>query len=395
MTCQLLGLGFFANDPPLLACFWAGVLGRELDGGGVVVLPPDDVGLRLRFLPADEPKTGLNRTHFDLTSESAEGQRETVERALALGARPFDVGQSPDEGHVVLADPDGNEFCVIEPGNGFLAGCGFLGAVNGDGTQAVGYFWGRVLDWPLVWDHDEETAIQSPRGGPKLAWGGPPVMPKPARNRLFFEIAPVDAEQGTELDRLVTLGARPLETLDDGSLFLADPDGNEFRLLTAGGPGRRPRERRQSIATMTSEAFTTAYAFWPTARPSSSTASLVIEAVTVVPPMSRRTCEVVAPLVSSTMVPSRMLRALIFISYLSGDCHRTHDAWTDRSLVPGAQSGQPAEARRSRQGLPPRNRRRRTGSVAGWSRWVRCWSTTASGAAGSRRLSVPLVSTCA
>ncbi len=86
-----------------------------------------------------------------------------VDRALALGARHIDVGQLPEEGHVVLADPEGNEFCVIPAGNDFLAECGFIGALSSDGLQAVGYFWSEVLGWPLVWDQDEETAIRSTR----------------------------------------------------------------------------------------------------------------------------------------------------------------------------------------------------------------------------------------
>ncbi len=74
----------------------------------------------------------------------------------------------------MLADPEGNEFCVIEPGNNFLADCGFIGALACDGSQEVGYFWSEALGWPLVWDQDQETAIRSPHGGPKITWGGPP-----------------------------------------------------------------------------------------------------------------------------------------------------------------------------------------------------------------------------
>ena len=62
--------------------------------------------------------------HFDLTSTSLEDQQQTVARSLGLGARHIDIGQRPEDGHVVLADPEGNEFCVIEPGNNFLADCG-------------------------------------------------------------------------------------------------------------------------------------------------------------------------------------------------------------------------------------------------------------------------------
>jgi hypothetical protein len=56
---------------------------------------------------------------------------------------------------VVLADPEGNEFCVIEPGNKWLAGCGFFAELACEGSREVGYFWSHVLGWPLVWDQDQ------------------------------------------------------------------------------------------------------------------------------------------------------------------------------------------------------------------------------------------------
>jgi hypothetical protein len=99
---------------------------------------------RIRFRPTREDKVGLNRRHVDLTSTSLDDQQRTVARALELGGRHFDVGQRPEEEHVVLADPEGNEFCVIEPGNAFLADCGFIGALSCDGSQEAGYFWSRA-----------------------------------------------------------------------------------------------------------------------------------------------------------------------------------------------------------------------------------------------------------
>ncbi|MGH3459568.1 VOC family protein, partial [Aeromicrobium sp.] len=154
---------------------------------------------------------------------------------LGLGGRHLDVGQLPEEEHVVLADPEGNEFCVIEPGNSFLADCGFIGAVSGDGSQACGYFWSAALGWPLVWDQDEETAIQSTRGGSKMSWGGPPVNPKIGKNRLHLDIAPpADTDQQAEVDRLVSLGATRIDIGqgDVSWVVMADPDGNEFCVLT-------------------------------------------------------------------------------------------------------------------------------------------------------------------
>ena len=116
--------------------------------------------------------------HFDLTSASLEEQEQTVARALGLGARHIDVGQLPEEEHVVLADPEGNEFCVIEAGNNFLADCGFIGAVSSDGSQEVGYFWSEALGWPLVWDQDQETAIQLAARRPEDHVGRAAVRPE-------------------------------------------------------------------------------------------------------------------------------------------------------------------------------------------------------------------------
>ncbi|MFD1538939.1 VOC family protein [Nonomuraea guangzhouensis] len=236
MTSQLVALCFDANDPLGLARFWAGFLGWEMTDDpheGITLLPNDDTGFRIRCLPTEEKKTEPNQIHFDMTSNHADQER-TVERALALGARHIDVGQLPEEGHVVLADPEGNEFCVIPPGNNFLADCGFIGALASDGSQEVGYFWSKALDWPLVWDQDEETAIRSPHGGPKITWGGPPVRPKTGKNRMHFDLAPpADGDQRAEVDRLVSLGATRIDIGQHGvgHVVLADPDGNEFCVL--------------------------------------------------------------------------------------------------------------------------------------------------------------------
>ncbi|GAB3979398.1 VOC family protein [Plantactinospora veratri] len=229
MLPRLLTVTLDAHDPARLAQFWAGMLGREMvkDADGVVA-PGTDTQPGLRFVPSRAEKAGPNPMHFHLTSGSLADQQHTVTRALELGAGHLDVGQRPEEGHIVLADPEGNEFCVVEPGNAFLAGCGFLGELTCDGTREVGLFWSEALGWPLVWDQDQETAIQSPRGGTKVAWGGPPVTPRQGRNRQRFGLAPIDGDQQAEVDRLVSLGATELETGEDGAVMLADPDGNEF-----------------------------------------------------------------------------------------------------------------------------------------------------------------------
>lgn len=239
MTSQLLAVCFEASRPQRLAHFWSGVLGWEMADDahdGATILPSDDTGFRIGFLPSREQKDGQNRMHFDLTSTSLEDQQRTVAEALRLGARHIDIGQRPEEEHVVLADPDGNEFCVIGPGNNFLAECGFIGALSCDGSQKAGYFWSEALGWPLAWDQDQETAIRSPHGGPKVTWGGPPLMRKTGRNRLHFDLVPAaPGDRQAEVERLLSLGATRIDTGRDeaGRVAMADPDGNEFCVLTS------------------------------------------------------------------------------------------------------------------------------------------------------------------
>ncbi len=86
----------------------------------------------------------------------------------------------------------------------------------------------RADRWPLVWDQDEETAIQSPRGGTKVAWSGSPVAPKKEPNQQRFDLIPAAGDQQAAVDGLISLGATRLEIGKDGAVMLADPDGNEF-----------------------------------------------------------------------------------------------------------------------------------------------------------------------
>lgn len=237
MALRLVCLCMDANDPPALARFWATALGWEVGGehdGEISVVPTDGTRFRIDVVPVRGPKTGKNRIHLDLTTTSLDDQQATVARLLELGATHVDIGQGPDDEHVVLADPEGNELCIIEPGNSFLAGCGRLGSITCDGTPAAGRFWSAVLGWPLVWDQDDETAVRHPDGtGPFITWG-PPVPPKVAKNRLHLEVAPLEpADHRAEVDRLLALGATRVDIGqgDTDWTVLADPDGNELCVL--------------------------------------------------------------------------------------------------------------------------------------------------------------------
>jgi predicted enzyme related to lactoylglutathione lyase len=239
MSLRLVELCFDAHDPARLAQFWATALRWSVADEGsdaARVAPTDGTCFGLEFVRVADAKTSQNRVHLDLTTTTIEDQHETVRSLIELGASHVDIGQSPIETHVVLADPEGNEFCVIEPTNRFLGECGRLGAINCDGTQAAGYFWSRALGWPLVWDQDEETAIRTTEGTPALiTWSGPPLMPKLGNNRLHLDVAAsAGGTQHDEVARLIALGAATIDIGqgDVGWVVMADPDGNEFCVLS-------------------------------------------------------------------------------------------------------------------------------------------------------------------
>jgi hypothetical protein len=229
MSSRLVAQTFDVQDPLRGAAFWAAVLGRPVvDEPRGALLPGSETQVGLRFVPSRTRREGLNRVHLHLTSSTPDDQQHTVATALELGASHLDIGQLPEEGHVVLADPEGNEFCVIEAGNNFLAGCGFLGELACQGTRELGVFWSEALGWPLVWDENTETAVQSPHGGTKVAWGGGPLEPTYGRNRQRLEVAVAGGTMADEIARLCALGATRLGDTADGAVELADPDGNEF-----------------------------------------------------------------------------------------------------------------------------------------------------------------------
>ncbi len=105
-------------DPGALAAFWCAVLGYEVRGtgadAGLVTIgsTTDPRAVTLAFAQVPEAKTVKNRLHLDL-NPGDRSQEQEVERLVALGAGRVDVGQGPDDDWVVMADPEGNEFCVL------------------------------------------------------------------------------------------------------------------------------------------------------------------------------------------------------------------------------------------------------------------------------------------
>jgi serine/threonine protein kinase len=106
-----------AHDLPGLARFWTQPLGWKVlsERENEIVIRTDENAPAGRcFMPVTDPKTVKNRVHLDLTSSAADRDQE-IDRLLALGARRAGIGQTGAEFWTVLADPEGNEFCVVRP----------------------------------------------------------------------------------------------------------------------------------------------------------------------------------------------------------------------------------------------------------------------------------------
>jgi hypothetical protein len=103
-------------NPLQLARWWSDVLDRpldETDDPEISLLPLDGVGPEILFVPVPEAKAVKNRLHLDVRPQNGSDQETELRRLLELGARRIDVGQGPDVSWIVLADPEGNEFCLL------------------------------------------------------------------------------------------------------------------------------------------------------------------------------------------------------------------------------------------------------------------------------------------
>ncbi|MFE9580754.1 VOC family protein [Nocardia sp. NPDC006044] len=238
MSTRLACVVFDADRPRFIADFWAELLGwgvtidrpEEVD---VAAPDPDGAEVALAFLPAVRAKHGKNRIHLDLASRSIDHQRVQVDRALSLGARRVDIGQGAVP-WVVLADPEGNEFCVLEPREEYVD-TGAVAAIVMDTRDPLrlAEFWAAASGWPVTHGGEQVAGLRSATGlGSWLEFVRTPEV-KSGRNLLRLNLASF-GEQSVELDRLRAAGATSIGR--DGvhpatSLALADPETNEFCLL--------------------------------------------------------------------------------------------------------------------------------------------------------------------
>ncbi|MFJ9026877.1 VOC family protein [Streptomyces sp. NPDC102259] len=187
---MLTGIVIDALDIARMERFWLDATRGRMDG------------LRMRFVPTARPKTAhKNRLHLDLAG-GPDWEAE-VARLLTLGATRVDIGQG-DVPWDVLADPEGNEFCVLRPGHpGVLADSGLVAIcldVGEEDLYAQRAFWQSRADW---------REAESPSGCVRLRRRptstvslvmGPPAAPKAGRNRLRLEVTRRDGEPGEFLD---------------------------------------------------------------------------------------------------------------------------------------------------------------------------------------------------
>jgi hypothetical protein len=239
MGTRLVNVVIDSARPREIAAFWSGLLGWE-----VAIDLPEEVDVRapasdgwaldLTFVPVPEAKTVKNRIHLDLASASAGAQQAMVDKALALGARPADIGQA-ETPWVVLADPEGNEFCVLDPRPEHVS-TGAVAAIVVDAhdpyTQAA--FWAEGTGWAIGDREEDLVGLRAPDGrGPWLEFLRSADV-KTVKNRIHLDVAPrIGEETADSATRLVELGAA---TLESGTLpwqVLTDPEGNEFCVLSA------------------------------------------------------------------------------------------------------------------------------------------------------------------
>jgi predicted enzyme related to lactoylglutathione lyase len=115
MPSQLAVIAIDAVKPRVVADFWCAALGWHVvdeDMDIISIAPQDNTSPSIDVIAVPEGKTIKNRLHFDLRADGV-STAEELERLLALGAVRTDVGQGPDVSWVVLADPEGNEFCLL------------------------------------------------------------------------------------------------------------------------------------------------------------------------------------------------------------------------------------------------------------------------------------------
>ncbi|GAA4255521.1 VOC family protein [Dactylosporangium darangshiense] len=242
MALRLVQANFKARDDAALGRFWAEALGwvSHSSPGATSVVPvgfvwtDPDAPVCVDVIAVPDPETVKYRAHIELATTSAAHQAELVARLKELGATPADVGQG-DVPWTVLADSEGNVFCVLEPRE-MYRDTGPIAAVVVDcaDPRAMARFWGEAMDWTLHEVTDDRALLRSAKDvGPYLEFLRTPHL-HDLSHRVHLDVVPYRGDgQAAEVARLQTLGATPAD-VGQGNfpwVVLADPEGNEFCVL--------------------------------------------------------------------------------------------------------------------------------------------------------------------
>ncbi|BCJ77005.1 hypothetical protein CS0771_65490 [Catellatospora sp. IY07-71] len=243
MALRLVQVNYKARDDSALGRFWAEALGwrASTSGSGATSAAPvgfdwtdPDAPVCIDAIAVPDPETVAYRMHIDLATTSADHQRELVAHLMEIGATPADVGQG-EVPWTVLAGPEGNVFCVLEPREVYRD-TGPIAAMVVDcvNPRAMARFWSAALDWTLHEVTDDFARLRSPKGtGPYLEFLRTPGV-QTVRHRAHLDLVPFRGDdQAAETDRLLALGATVADAGRRGLPWriLADPEGNEFCIL--------------------------------------------------------------------------------------------------------------------------------------------------------------------
>lgn len=231
-----------AQEPQRLGRFWERLLGcarltDEPDAFETRLSVPDGPALDLCFQRVSTPPTPNPRLHLEVQGGATDAQDLVVRRALELGARHLDIGQR-DVPWVVLADPEGNPFCVMEdrPEYAVSGPLSSLPLDSADVERDV-RFWSELAGW-VPTDSAMPGALRHPSGRGPLLELCPERRPAAAneKNRVHLDLR---LEAGDDADeaaaRLLDLGGAAVDH-DWGDLpwrVFTDPSGNVLCLLPA------------------------------------------------------------------------------------------------------------------------------------------------------------------
>jgi hypothetical protein len=242
MALRLVQVNVKARDDSALGRFWAQALDWEVSSaepGATSVRPggstwPDPTAVWIDVIAVPDPETVQGRAHVELATTSAAQHAELLARLRNLGATPADTGH--DEGsRTVLADPEGNVFCVLAPRE-IYRDTGPIAAVVVDcvDPRALARFWCAAMDATPHEVTDDRALLRCTKGvGPYVEFLRTPHL-RQGWHRAHLDLVadPVDA-QAAEVARLEALGATHAD-VGQGDVpweVLADPEGNQFCVL--------------------------------------------------------------------------------------------------------------------------------------------------------------------